>query len=47
VGETGTISRFHIIVQGELPPGSDEVDVTLTGRNSAAFSVPVRFTITE
>ncbi len=45
--ETGTVSRFHIIVQGELPPGSYEADVTLTGRNSAAFTVPVRFTITE
>jgi hypothetical protein len=45
--ETGTVSRFHIIVQGELPPGSYEADVTLTGRNYAAFTVPVRFTITE
>ena len=45
--ETGTVSRFHIIVQGELPPGSYEANVTLTGRNYAPFTVPVRFTITE
>ncbi|MET0405751.1 MAG: hypothetical protein ABW123_25245 [Cystobacter sp.] len=41
----GTVARFHIIVQGSLPPGPYSVDVTLTGRNHPAVTIPVQFTI--
>ncbi|RKH14994.1 hypothetical protein D7Y13_05900 [Corallococcus praedator] len=45
--ETGKVERFHIIVQGKLPPGTYDATVTLVGHNSTAQSIPVAFTITE
>jgi hypothetical protein len=45
--KAGTVSRFHVIIQGDLPPGTYAADVTVTGRNYAAFTVPVQFTVTE
>jgi hypothetical protein len=41
----GEVSRFHLLVNGNLPPGSYEAEVTLTGRNYPAVTVPVRFTV--
>jgi hypothetical protein len=44
--EAGAVSRFTVVIDGaKLPPGSYEAQVTLTGRNHPAFTVPVRFTI--
>ncbi|WP_076606274.1 hypothetical protein [Cystobacter fuscus] len=44
--KAGTVSRFHVIVQGDkLPPGTYDAEVTLTGRNYAPFTIPVHFTI--
>lgn len=45
--QAGTAARFHIIVEGKLPPGTYEANVTVTGRNYAPFTVPVQFTITQ
>jgi hypothetical protein len=45
--QAGTAARFHIIVEGSLPPGTYEANVTVTGRNYAPFTVPVQFTVTE
>ena len=45
--ELGKVERFHIIVQGKLPPGTYEATVTLVGHNFPTQSLPVRFTITE
>jgi hypothetical protein len=45
--ETGKVERFHIIVQGKVPPGTYEATVTLVGHNYTAQSIPVRFTVTE
>jgi hypothetical protein len=43
--KAGTVSRFHVIVQGALPPGTYDAEVTLTGRNYPALTIPVHFTI--
>lgn len=44
--EAGTVSRFSVVIDGAtLAPGSYEAQVTLTGRNHAAFTVPVQFTV--
>ncbi|WNG17516.1 hypothetical protein F0U63_24715 [Cystobacter fuscus] len=44
--KAGTVSRFHVIIQGnELPPGTYAAEVTLTGRNYAPVTIPVNFTI--
>ncbi|ATB39563.1 hypothetical protein CYFUS_005007 [Cystobacter fuscus] len=43
--KAGTVSRFHVIVQGDLPPGTYDAEVTLTGRNYPAITIPVHFTI--
>lgn len=45
--EAGTVERFHIIIQGKVPPGTYEATVTLVGHNYATQSIPVRFTVTE
>ncbi|HLL06189.1 MAG TPA: hypothetical protein VK539_36795 [Myxococcaceae bacterium] len=45
--ETGKADRFHIIVQGKVPPGTYEATVTLVGHNYTSQSIPVRFTVTE
>lgn len=45
--ERGKVERFHIIVQGKLPPGTYEATVTLVGHNSTAQAIPVNFTVTE
>ncbi len=45
--ETGKVERFHIIVQGKLPPGTYEATVTLVGHNYTSQSIPVHFTVTE
>ncbi|OJH42846.1 hypothetical protein BON30_01130 [Cystobacter ferrugineus] len=43
--KAGTVSRFHVIVQGNLAPGTYDAEVTLTGRNYAPITIPVHFTI--
>ncbi|WP_224370661.1 hypothetical protein [Hyalangium versicolor] len=45
--KAGTVSRFHVIVQGKVPPGTYEATVTLVGRNYVPQTIPVRFTVTE
>jgi hypothetical protein len=45
--ETGKVERFHIIVQGKVPPGTYEATVTLVGHNYTSQSIPVHFTVTE
>jgi hypothetical protein len=45
--EAGKVERFHIIVQGKVPPGTYEATVTLVGHNYTAQSIPVQFTVTE
>jgi hypothetical protein len=45
--ETGKTERFHIIVQGKVPPGTYEAMVTLVGHNYTSQSIPVHFTVTE
>ncbi|MFL5343289.1 MAG: hypothetical protein ACJ8AT_00745 [Hyalangium sp.] len=43
----GTVNRFHVIVQGNLPPGTYEATVTIVGRNFAPLQIPIQFTVTE
>ncbi|MDY7229502.1 hypothetical protein [Hyalangium rubrum] len=45
--DAGEVSRFHIIIQGKISPGTYEANVTLTGRNYEALTIPVQFTVTE
>jgi hypothetical protein len=45
--DAGKVARFHIIIQGTVAPGTYEATVTLTGRNYATLTVPVKFTVTE
>lgn len=45
--ETGKVERFHIVVQGKVPPGTYEATVTLVGHNYTSQSIPVHFTVTE
>jgi hypothetical protein len=45
--EAGKVERFHIVVQGKVPPGTYEATVTLVGHNYTAQSIPVQFTVTE
>ncbi|RKH57995.1 hypothetical protein [Corallococcus llansteffanensis] len=45
--ETGKVERFHIIVQGKVPPGTYEATVTLVGHNYTPQAIPVHFTVTE
>lgn len=45
--ETGKVERFHIIVQGKVPPGTYEATVTLVGHNYTSQTIPVHFTVTE
>jgi hypothetical protein len=43
---TGTVNRFHIIVQGNVAPGTYDATVTLVGRNYTQMQIPVQFTVT-
>jgi hypothetical protein len=43
----GHVETFHIIVQGNVAPGTYEANVTLTGRNYAPMTIPVQFTVTQ
>jgi hypothetical protein len=45
--KAGTTSRFHVIVQGNVPPGTYEATVTLVGRNYTSLQIPVQFTVTQ
>jgi hypothetical protein len=43
----GTVDRFHIIILGNVAPGTYDATVTITGRNYAPLQIPVQFTVTE